>query len=180
MMVKRRRRIVDDRVDTRVIRACIGGKGVKAIAAELRISPERVENIIEQWTASAVTPELRRQEFIRLLAQIDAVIEGLFPRAVAGEHTAIADLNKIWGRKIGVLGLRAPETAILRVIEETIPRQPTSMDRIEMALKRLQEQRSPAERAAELRRQLAELEPALEQQPPPEPPPAKNGGVVIG
>jgi hypothetical protein len=99
---------------------------------------------------------------------------------VAGEHTAIADLNKIWGRKIGVLGLRAPETAILRVIEETIPRQPTSMDRIEMALKRLQEQRSPAERAAELRRQLAELEPALEQQPPPEPPPAKNGGVVIG
>jgi hypothetical protein len=49
-----------------------------------------------------------------------------------------------------------------------------------MALKRLQEQRSPAERAAELRRQLAELEPALEQQPPPEPPPAKNGGVVIG
>ena len=39
-------------------------------------SPQRVENILEEWTASAVSPELRRQEFIRLLAQIVAVIRG--------------------------------------------------------------------------------------------------------
>jgi hypothetical protein len=149
MVVKRRRRIIDDRVDTRVIRACIGGKGVKTIAAELGISHERVENIIEEWTASAVTPELRRREFVRLLAQIDAVIEGLFPRAVAGEHTAITDLNKVWARKIGVLGLRAPETAILRVIEETIPRQPTLTDRLEAALNALlEDQRKPDDQAA--------------------------------
>jgi hypothetical protein len=102
--VKRRRRIVDERVDTRVIRACIGGKGVKAIAAELRISPERVENILEEWTASAVSPELRRQQFVRLLAQIDAVIEGLFPRAVAGEPAAITVLNKNLGSKNWDLG----------------------------------------------------------------------------
>jgi uncharacterized protein Yka (UPF0111/DUF47 family) len=148
MVTKRRRRIVDDRVDTRVIRACIAGKGVKAIAAELRISPERVENILEEWTASAVTPELRRQEFVRLLAQIDAVIEGLFPRAVAGEHAAVTDLNKIWGRKIGILGLRAPDTAVLRVIEEIAPRE-TSTDRIERALNALIEgRRKPDDQAA--------------------------------
>jgi hypothetical protein len=148
MVTKRRRRIVDDRVDTRVIRACIAGKGVKAIAAELRISPERVENILEEWTASAVTPELRRQEFVRLLAQIDAVIEGLFPRAVAGEHAAVTDLNKIWGRKIGILGLRAPETAILRIVEESRPRE-TSTDRIERVLNALiEDQRKPDDQAA--------------------------------
>jgi hypothetical protein len=33
--------VIARRGGTRVIRACITGKGVKAIAAELRISPER-------------------------------------------------------------------------------------------------------------------------------------------
>jgi len=47
---------------------------------------------------------------------------------VAGEHAAVTDLNKIWGRKIGILGLRAPETAILRIVGESRPRE-TSTDR---------------------------------------------------
>jgi hypothetical protein len=51
----------------------------------------------------------------------------------------VASLNKVWGRKIAILGLRAPETAILRVIEETVPRRSTSTDKLEITLERLLE-----------------------------------------
>jgi hypothetical protein len=93
---------------------------------------------------------------------------------------SVLALNRVWGRRNQMLGLKTPEQSIVRIIDESAPKQMSSTARIEEALRRLQEQRSPAERAAALRRELAELEPAIEHQPPSEPPPTKNGGVVTG
>jgi hypothetical protein len=79
-----------------------------------------------------------------------------------------------------MLGLKTPEQSIVRIIDESIPKQVSSTDRIEAALRQFQDQRSPAERAAELRRQLAEREPVIEHQPvePAPEPPTKNGAVM--
>ena len=75
----------------------------------------------------------------------------------AAQRAAVEALSRCWGRKISILGLRAPEQTVLRIIEESIPKM-NSTDRIEKTIMAFLEQQPPAQRAANLRAEAERLE----------------------
>jgi hypothetical protein len=141
-----------------------------------------VDEILDAWVTGVIGPRLREREFTLLLERNDEMLNALRPRALeAKSRWHVAAYSAAMSRRATLLALRPAKEMHVRVLAEDVPQRMTSTDRIEAALRQFQDQRSPAERAAELRRQLAELEPAIEHQPmePAAGPPAKNG-VGIG
>jgi hypothetical protein len=169
---RRRRRTIDQAIDERVVRMRTAGCSFAEIKRATGAKPERIQRIVADWVEASVDPDLRKTVFVETLELLREMIAGAYPKAVRGHIPSMLAVNRIIGRRNQMLGLKTPEQSIVRIIDENIPK-PSSTERIEAALRQFEDRRSPAERAAELRRQLAELE------LPPEPPPAKND-VVIG
>jgi hypothetical protein len=177
---RRKRRTTDQAIDERVVRMRTAGCSFAEIKRATGAKPERIKRIVADWVEASVDPDLRKTVFVETLELLREMIAGAYPKAVRGHTPSMLAINRIIGRRNQMLGLKTPEQSIVRIIDESAPKQVSSMDRIEAALRQFKDQRSLAERAAELRRQLAELEPAIEQpvEPATEPPPAKNGAVV--
>jgi hypothetical protein len=105
--------------------------------------PERIQRIVADWVEASVDPDLRKAVFVETLEQLREVIRGLYPKAAAGHVPSVLALNRVWGRRNQMLGLKTPEQSIVRIIDESVPQRVTTTDRIEAALRQLQEQRSP-------------------------------------
>jgi hypothetical protein len=87
-----------------------------------------------------LNPDVRRHGLAIELARLDRLLEAAWPKAMGGDLAAIVVAEKLSARRCVMLGLHAPQEAVLRIIEESRPKE-TSTDRIEAALNALIEDR---------------------------------------
>jgi hypothetical protein len=81
-----------------------------------------------------VNVELRKHSLALELARLDDLQETFYARE--GDVQCGALVTKIIERRCTMLGLHAPQQAVVQIVEAQAPRQ-TSMDRIEAALNAL-------------------------------------------
>jgi hypothetical protein len=156
---RRRRRTTNEAIDEQVVRMRTAGCSFAEIKRATGAKPERIERIVADWVEASVDPDLRKAVFVETLEQLREVIRGLYPKAAAGHVPSVLALNRVWGRRNQMLGLKTPEQSIVRIIEESAPRRvETSTDKIERALAQFAASESPAARAERLRRELRAIE----------------------
>jgi len=116
---RRKRRTTDEAVDEQVARmrtlGCSFGEIKRATGAKR-------EHIISDWTEASIDPNLRKTVFVETLEQLREVIRGLYPMAAAGHVPSVLALNRVWGRRNQMLGLKTPEQSIVRIIDESAPK----------------------------------------------------------
>jgi hypothetical protein len=119
------------------IRARISGQAIEKIAKARRVSVAEVHQVFDRFCDRTLNPDARRHGLAFELARLDRLLEACWPKAVAA----------IWRRSpsprssslAGVmLGLHAPTTAILKIIDESVPRV-TSTQQLEATLDALTE-----------------------------------------
>ena len=126
-----------------VIRARVSGQSIEKIARARRVSAAEVHAVLDRYCDRTLNRDVRRHGLAIELARLDRLLEAAWPKAMGGDLTAIAIAEKLSARRCVMLGLHAPQEAVLRIIEESRPKI-TSTDRIEAALKVLCAQRDSA------------------------------------
>jgi hypothetical protein len=116
-----------------------------------------VHAVLDRYCGHALNPDVRRHGLAIELARLDRLLEAAWPKAVGGDLAAIAIAEKLSARRCVMLGLHAPQEAVLRIIEESRPKI-SSTDRIQEALNRICAQRDSAP--------VVEVETHAEEAPP--------------
>lgn len=119
--------------DDAIIRQRIAGKSVREIAKAQRTSVDAVNQAIDRWSSVALTAEARKHGLALELARLDQMQQVFFQRACEGDVAAGALVEKIIARRCVMLGLHAPQTAVLKIVDEATPKH-TTTDRLEAAL----------------------------------------------
>ncbi len=122
--------------DDDIIRQRISGRSVRAIAKARRCSVADVNAVIDRWASVALTAEARKHGLALELARLDELQQVFFRRACEGDVASGALVEKIIARRCVMLGLHAPQTAVLKIVDEATPKE-TSTDKIERALQAL-------------------------------------------
>jgi hypothetical protein len=126
-----------------VVRARIRGQSIEKIARARRVSAAEVHAVLDKYCERTLNPDVRRHGLAIELARLDRLLEAAWPKAMGGDLAAIAIAEKLSARRCVMLGLHAPQEAVLRIIEESRPKV-TSTSRIEAALNALCAQRDSA------------------------------------
>ena len=116
-----------------------------------------MHGVLDRYCDRTLNPDVRRHGLAIELARLDRLLEAAWPKAMGGDLAAIATAERLSARRCVMLGLHAPQEAVLRFIEESRPKE-TSTGRIERALRALSEQRDPAP--------VVEVEAHAEEAPP--------------
>jgi hypothetical protein len=127
-----------------VVRARISGQSIEKIARAGRVSAAEVHAVLSRYCDRTLNPDVRRHGLAIELARLDRLLEAAWPKAMGGDLAAIAIAEKLSARRCVMLGLHAPQEAVLRIIEESRPKE-TSTDRIQRALNELCERRKLTE-----------------------------------
>jgi hypothetical protein len=120
------------------IRARISGQAIEKIAKARRVSVAEVHQAFDRFCDRTLNPDARRHGLAFELARLDRLLEACWPKAVGGDLAAIALAEKLSARRCVMLGLHAPTTAILKIIDESVPRV-TSTQQLEATLDALAE-----------------------------------------
>jgi hypothetical protein len=126
--------------DDSIIAQRIAGKSVRAIAKSARTSVSEVNAVIDRWASVALTSEARKHGLALELARLDELQRTFYEKALGGDIASGAPCEKIIARRCVMLGLHAPQTAVLKIVDEATPKE-TSTDRIERVLNALIETR---------------------------------------
>jgi hypothetical protein len=94
------------------------------------MSVAEVSRFNDRWAVTAVNSELRKQTLALELARLDKLQLVFHQRALAGDVQCGALVSKLIERRCAMLGLYAPQTAVLKIVDEATPKE-TSTDRIE-------------------------------------------------
>jgi hypothetical protein len=123
-----------------VIAARIRGLSVERIARSRKrgVTPEQIHDVIDRCADRVLTPDARRHALAIELLRLDRLMETAWPKAMGGDLAAIAIAEKLSARRCVMLGLHAPTTAILKIIDESAPRV-TSTQELEATLDALTE-----------------------------------------
>ena len=116
-----------------VVRARIRGQSIEEIAKARRVSVAEVHAVFDRFCDRTLTPDARRHGLAFELARLDALLMAAWPKAMGGDLAAIAIAEKLSARRCVMLGLHAPTTAILKIIDESAPRV-TSTQELEATL----------------------------------------------
>jgi transposase len=127
--------MTNDRIN-QIIEQRIAGRSVRAIAKMLGTSVAEVNKAIDFWAETAIDDKLRKTTLCLELARLDQMQEVFHARALQGDVQCGALVTKIIERRCTMLGLHAPQTATLQIVENAEPKQ-TSTDKIEAVLARL-------------------------------------------
>jgi hypothetical protein len=89
--------------------------------------------VIDRWASVALTAEARKHGLALELARLDELQQVFYEKARGGDIASGALVEKLIARRCVMLGLHAPQTAVLRIVDEATPKV-TSTDRIERVL----------------------------------------------
>jgi hypothetical protein len=120
------------------IAARIRGQSIEKIAKARRVTVAEVHAVFDRFCDRTLNPDARRHGLAFELARLDRMLEATWPKVVAGDLAAIALAEKLSARRCVMLGLHAPTTAILKIIDESAPRV-TSTQELENVLDGLTE-----------------------------------------
>lgn len=95
-----------------------------------------VNEILSRWAMTVLDPDLRQQALAAGLTRLDELEHVFHAKALRGNIPAAHLCLKISQRRAIMLGLRAPDRAVIEIVEKLAPRE-TSTDRIEAALNAL-------------------------------------------
>jgi transposase len=126
--------------DAEIIEARVAGKSVRAIAKAHGISAAEVNKVIDRFADNVITDKIRKHSLALELERLDEVQEVFYQRALGGDVQCGLLILKLIERRGVMLGLHAPQRAVLQIVDEAAPKE-TSTDRIERALNLLREQR---------------------------------------
>jgi hypothetical protein len=115
------------------IAARIRGQSIEKIAKARRVTVAEVHAVLDRCCDRVLTPDARRHALAIELLRLDRLMEAAWPKAMAGDLAAIAIAEKLSARRCVMLGLHAPTTAILKIIDESAPRL-TSTQELEATL----------------------------------------------
>jgi pyridoxal/pyridoxine/pyridoxamine kinase len=127
--------------DDDIIQQRISGRSVRAIAKAAGIAVAEVNRVLDRFTVDTVSDQARRHTLALELARMDLMEQVYFSRAMNGDVQSAQLVAKLTERRCVMLGLHAPQTAVLQIVQEAAPKE-TSTDRIEAALNALLEHRS--------------------------------------
>jgi hypothetical protein len=144
-----------------VVAARIRGQSIEKIAPARRVSAAEVHAVLDRYCDRTLNSDVRRHGLAIELAPLDRLLEAAWPKAMGGDLAAIVISEKLSARRCVMLGLHAPQEAVLRIIEESRPKE-TSTDRIERALNELSAQR----RLSDQRNSVVEVDAHAEEAPP--------------
>jgi hypothetical protein len=95
-----------------------------------------INPVIDRWSSVALTAEARKHGLALELARPDELQRTFYEKALEGDIASGALCEKIIARRCVMLGLHAPQPAVLKIVDEATRRE-TSTDRIERALAEL-------------------------------------------
>ena len=119
--------------DDDIIRQRISGKSVRAIAKAQGRSVAEVNAVIDRWSSVALTEQARKHGLALELARLDEMQQIFFQRACEGNVPSGQLVEKLIARRCVMLGLHAPQTAVLKIVDDATPKE-TSTDKIERVL----------------------------------------------
>jgi hypothetical protein len=106
---------------------------VREIANAQGRSVSQFNEVIDRWAEAAITDKIRKHTLALELARLDELQEVFYQRALEGDVQCGALVTKILERRCVMLGLHAPQTAVLKIVDEATPKE-TSIDKIERVL----------------------------------------------
>ena len=109
---------------------------MRAIAKASGTSVAEVNRVIDRWVETSVSPEPRKQTLALGLARLEQLQLMFYRRAMEGDVPSGALVAKLIERRFVMLGLHAPQTAVLQVVDEAAPRL-TSTNKIDAAFNAL-------------------------------------------
>jgi hypothetical protein len=109
---------------------------VRVIAKTQRRTVAEINAVIDRWASVALTSEARKHGLALELARLDELQRTFYEKALGGDIASGALCEKIIARRCVMLGLHAPQTAVLTIVDEATPKE-TSSDRIERVLAEL-------------------------------------------
>jgi hypothetical protein len=83
-----------------------------------------------------LTSEARKHGLALELARLDELQRAFYEKALGGNVASGQLCEKLIARRCVMLGLHAPQTAVLKIVDEATPKE-TSTDRIERVLNAL-------------------------------------------
>jgi hypothetical protein len=116
--------------DDDIIRQRISGRSVQ------RRSVAEINAVIDRWSSIALTAEARQHGLALELARLDELQRTFYEKALEGDIAPAALVEKIIAHRCVMLGLHAPPTAVLKIVDEATPRE-ASTDKIERVLAEL-------------------------------------------
>jgi hypothetical protein len=122
--------------DGDIIRQRIAGKSVRGIAKAQRCSVAEVNAVINRGSSVALTAEAHKHGLALELARVDELQRTFYEKGAWGHIASGTLVEKLITRRWVVLGLHAPQTAVLRIVDEATPKEMSS-DRIERVLNEL-------------------------------------------
>jgi hypothetical protein len=122
--------------DDQIIQHRINGRSVRAIARIHGCAVSEVNAVIDRFAEATIDDKIRKHTLALELARLDELQETFYARALEGDVQCGALITKIIERRCTMLGLYAPQTATLQVIEAQAPRE-TSTDKISALIERI-------------------------------------------
>jgi hypothetical protein len=122
--------------DDEIIRQRISGRSARAIAKAQVTTVAEVNKALDRFTETTIDDKVRRHTLALELARLDELQETFYARALEGDVACGALITKIIERRCVMLGLYAPQTATLQIIEAEAPRE-TSTERLRAAIDRI-------------------------------------------
>src|SRR5499433_3967386 len=126
--------------DDEVIRQRISGRSARAIAKAQATTVAEVNKALDRFTEMTIDDKTRKHTLALELARLDELQETFYARALEGDVACGALITKIIERRCVMLGLCAPQTATLQIIEAEAPRE-TSTERLRAAIDRIRGER---------------------------------------
>src|SRR5215471_9680393 len=125
-----------------IVQARIRGESVRSIAKRLSCTLAEVRKVLDRFAETVIDDKTRKHSLALELERLDQLQQVFGARALEGDVQCGALVAKIIERRCTMLGLYAPPTATLRVIEAEAARE-TSTDRIAAAIDRIRGKRLP-------------------------------------
>jgi len=122
--------------DDEIIRQRVSGRSARAIAKAQVTTVAEVNKALDRFTETTIDDKVRRHTLALELARLDELQETFYARALEGDVACGALITKIIERRCVMLGLYAPQTATLQIIEAEAPRE-TSTERLRAAIDRI-------------------------------------------
>ena len=122
--------------DDTIIQQRVSGRSARAIARAQGCTLAEVSKVLDRFTETTIDDKTRKHTLALELARLDELQETFYARALEGDVQCGALITKIIERRCTMLGLYAPQTATLQVIEAQAPRE-TSTDKISALIERI-------------------------------------------
>jgi hypothetical protein len=124
--------------DNKVVQLRIAGRSPRAISKALGLTPGRINRALDKFCDAQLTEQTRKHTLSLELARLDALQAVFMRQALAGDVQSGMLVEKIIARRSLLLGLAAPPTSVLQVIDVQ-PKALTGVDKIEAVLNALVE-----------------------------------------